>query len=107
MTPGIEPADSQWAEDDEDEPGKEEASRYRALVARAIYLSQGRVDIQFAAQELSRHMSRPTVGSMEGMKRLARYLKGREIMVSVLRYQMWTQTTQDAKGRGNPFLEAS
>jgi hypothetical protein len=51
-----------------------EATRYRALTARANYLAQDRADIQFAVKELCRRMSSPTVGSWKSLKRLCRYL---------------------------------
>ena len=51
---------------------------YRALVARANYLAQDRSDIGFAVKELSRYMAKPGVKDMEALKRLARYLIGKE-----------------------------
>ena len=39
----------------------EKARTYRALAARANYLSQDRSDIGFAVKELCRHMSTPRV----------------------------------------------
>ena len=35
---------------------------YRAVTARALYLSQDRSDIQYAVKELSRNMSAPNRG---------------------------------------------
>ena len=66
---------------------KEQASMYRALVARGNYLSQDRSDIQFAVKELSRTMSNPTVTCWEKLKRLARYLIGRTRTVQTFSYQ--------------------
>ena len=57
-----------------DELNKEEAKVFRALAARANYLSLDRPDIQFATKEICRDMSKPTSRSMAKMKRLARYL---------------------------------
>ena len=51
-----------------------EASHYRALAARANYLAQDRADIAFAAKEVCRGMSAPTVGHMRALRRLGRYL---------------------------------
>ena len=51
-----------------------QASRYRALAARANYLAQDRPDIQFATKELCREMSEPTLRGWNGLKRLGRYL---------------------------------
>ena len=55
---------------------RERASQYRAIVARANYLSQDRSDIQYATKELSRAMANPTRGDEKRTKRLGRYLKG-------------------------------
>ena len=57
----------------EEEPlGPEEATRFRALAARANYIAQDRTDVQFAAKELCREMSSPVASSWARMKRLAR-----------------------------------
>ena len=53
-----------------------EATRFRALTARAKYLAQDRVDIQFAVKEIARRMATPRRGDMLLLKRLARYLVG-------------------------------
>ena len=52
----------------------EEASQYRAIVARLNYLAADRPDIAFAVKELARNMSAPTQGSRDRLKRLGRYL---------------------------------
>ena len=51
-----------------------ESKEYRALAARANYLAQDRMDIQFAAKECCRGMSSPSVGDLKALRRLARYL---------------------------------
>lgn len=51
-----------------------EVREFRALAARANYLSADRLDIQFAAKEVCRDMAKPSQASMARMKRLARYL---------------------------------
>ena len=43
-----------------------------------MFLSQDRTDIGYAVKELSRRMSKPEVKDMKDMKRLGRYLIGRE-----------------------------
>ena len=50
------------------------ATLYRAVVARANYLSQDRSDIRYAVKELSRSMSAPREGDLSRLKRLGRYL---------------------------------
>ena len=57
------------------EPRQETA--YRALVARANYMSPDRPDISHAVKELARNMSKPTTGDWAKLKRLGRYLVGR------------------------------
>ncbi len=51
-----------------------EGSQFRAVAARGSYLGQDRMDMQFAAQEISRFMSKPEEQDWRSAKRLARYL---------------------------------
>ena len=62
-------------EEDLELKGKE-VTVFRGLAATANYLSSDRYDLQFAAKELCRDMSKPTRKSMDKMKRAARYLVG-------------------------------
>ena len=64
----IEPSDA------DDELQGSEVIRYRVLAARINYLSQDRVDVQFAAKEARRGMSKPNKKDHRKLKRLARYL---------------------------------
>ena len=50
-------------------------SIYRAVAARSNYLGQDRLDMQFAAKELSRFISAPEPCDWSSAKRLARFLK--------------------------------
>ena len=52
---------------------EEDASQYRAVVARLNYLAADRPDIAFAVKEFARSMSAPTQGSRDRLKRLGRY----------------------------------
>ena len=52
----------------------EQSTKYRANVARANYLTQDSLDIQFATKELCRKMSSPNGADWLKLKRLARYL---------------------------------
>ena len=61
---------------DETALNTEEASRYRALTARANYLAQDRPDIEFSVKEVARRMARPRQQDWIWLKRLARYLIG-------------------------------
>ena len=58
-----------------------DATIYRALVARANYLSQDRLDIAFAVKELCRQMASPRTCDWNALKRLGRYLVGRPRVV--------------------------
>lgn len=74
-------------EEGEDLLGPAEATRYRALAARANYLAIDRGDILYAAKELTRKMSAPTVGDWGKLERLGRYLKGRPRVVLWYKHQ--------------------
>ena len=47
-----------------------DVTRYRALVARISYLSQGRPDLKFAAMQVCCAMANPTVRDSERVKRI-------------------------------------
>ena len=51
-------------------------TKYQSLSARANYLAQDRVDIQFSVKELMRKMSKPNNNDYQALKRVARYLLG-------------------------------
>ena len=51
-----------------------EATLYRVIAARLNYLAQDRVDVQFAAKDAAKHMSRPAAMDWLRLKRVARYL---------------------------------
>ena len=53
---------------------EEQATTYRALAARANYLTIDSPDLAFAAKELCRQVARPTKGPVEMLKRLTKYL---------------------------------
>ena len=48
---------------------REEANKFRRLVARLNYLAQDRTDIAFATKELCRRMSKPVEKDMIDLKR--------------------------------------
>ena len=54
---------------------EKEATEYRSLAALINYISQDRVDLGFAAKELSQRMARPEYGDEVEIKRVARYLR--------------------------------
>lgn len=53
-----------------------EATSYRAIVARCNYLAPDRPDIAFAVKELARQMPSPTQCDWTRLKRVGRYLQG-------------------------------
>jgi hypothetical protein len=82
VSPGIKNRNSE--EEEEEEKGKleeAEATRFRALAARANYLAADRPDMAYAAKEICRLMSAPTHGAWRALKRVARYLVGKPRMV--------------------------
>ena len=79
-TPGTKD-ERRTSEDHKEELGDKEATLYRALMARCNYLSPDRHDISYAATEFARAMSKPTRGDMKRIKRMARYLKGKQRLI--------------------------
>ena len=65
------------------------ATRFRSAVMRCNYLSQDRMDLCFAAKELSRHMSNPSEDDWNDLKRVARYLAGKPRVVQVFKRQKY------------------
>ena len=59
----------------------EQVKRFRSLAMRCNYLALDRPDIAYAAKELARQMSNATEWSWEGLKRLARFLKGKPRLI--------------------------
>ena len=79
VTPGVKPLLEQFEGDQLLDASRHTA--FRALAARANYLSADRPDCQYAAKEICRWMSAPTELSMVALKRLGRYLLGRPRLV--------------------------
>ena len=82
-TPGLKPLPHQIAADKD----FEDLTRYRGIAARANYLSADRPDLQFAAKEACRHMSRPTREAWQRIKRIGRYLVGKPRIVQACAHQ--------------------
>ena len=78
-TPGVKPSSRQLMDDQPLEAKLH--SPYRAVAARANYLSADRPEAQYAAKECCRWMSAPTDLAMAGLKRLGRYLEGSRRLV--------------------------
>ena len=92
-TPGEE--EQVWEIEGNSEPLDEASSRkYRELAARANYLAQDRMDIQFATKEVCRGMCQPTKGNLKKLRRLGRYLKGHPRTVMAYKWQGQKQSVQ-------------
>ena len=79
-TPAAEESHKRTEEDEEE--GRqlldvESTTAFRALVARANYMAQDRVELQYPVKELCRCMSAPDNDAWGRLKRLVRYLVGR------------------------------
>lgn len=61
------------------ELGPEDATRYRALVARLNHLAMGRSDIQLAVKESANMMSTPRDPDRKLLKRIGRYLRRTQV----------------------------
>ena len=67
--------------------GPEAVHEFRALAARANYLSMDRPDLGFAAKECCRKMAEPSTLDWAALVRLARYLAGRPRLVYAFPWQ--------------------
>ena len=67
-----------------------EATTYRALSARVNYLAMDRPDIAYAAKELCKDFAQPTQDSYLKLKRVVRYLAGKQRLVWRFDYQVTT-----------------
>ena len=76
------------ASSENDQPvSAEDATAYRALVARANYLAQDRADIAYAVKELCRNMSSPKTSDWDKLKRFGRYLLNKARVITKFPYQ--------------------
>ena len=74
-------------------------NRDRSIAARANYLAQDTVDIQFAVEEFCRKMTEPEMVDWPAIQWLARYLKGASRVRVLFEFQdnqnfidVWTDT---------------
>ena len=84
-TPGLKPLIEQLKEDKL--LSVDGHTEFRGLAARANYLAQDRIDLQFAAKEVCRFMSSPTETSEAAMKRMGRYPLGHKRVVYTYPFQ--------------------
>ena len=66
----------------------QDATPFRALAARANYLSPDRPDAQYAIKEICRGMASPTRGDLKKLRRLARYLLERPRLILEFPFQV-------------------
>ena len=66
---------------------KEETTTFRGLAARLNFMSLDGPDLQFPIKECSREMGSPTRGSWGFVKKLCRYLLGRESVMWIFQWQ--------------------
>jgi len=64
-----------------------EATRFRAVAARANYLQADRPDIQYSVKEICRRLAKPVTSDWQKLVRLARYLKGAPRLVWEFHWQ--------------------
>ena len=81
VAPGAKASKSRHEESDEEKLDEAESTVYRAIAARANYLSLDRPDIQFSAKEACRRMASPCRADWARLKHIARYLAGRPRIV--------------------------
>ena len=77
-TPGRredKPEGEQEGHESEKELTNNEATLFRGIAARCNYLAFDRPDMQYAAKEICREMSKPTNRALDRLERLGRYLK--------------------------------
>jgi hypothetical protein len=66
---------------DEEYMPKEDIKTNRGLVARMNYLAQDSPDVQYPSKEIFKEMARPRRGAWRRLKKVVRYLLGREAVV--------------------------
>ena len=94
-TPGIEETKDKGTDSTDTKPvplDADAASLYRAITARANYISQDRADIQYAVKELCRRMSDPDSHCQARLVRLGRYLRGKPRAIALFPWQTCSGT---------------
>ena len=87
-TPGIKPRPAQIEAEEQLPPA--EQTEFRALAARANYVSADRVDIQYSSKEACRFMSNPGTLAQAALKRLGRYVLKHKRLVYKFPWQQVT-----------------
>jgi hypothetical protein len=86
--------------------GDKSESKFRAVAASGNYLGQCRMDMQYAAKEISRFVSKQEEQDWRAARRIARYLKDLRSVVLEHTYQelpekvvIWSDTDVAGCGR--------
>ena len=85
-TPGVK---AKVSPIDGDDLQSDEASVYKSVCMRGMFMAQDRPDLQYASKETSRSMARPTVQSIATLKRTDRYLKNTPRVAWVFKRQTY------------------
>ena len=85
-------AEEEEEEAEGEELTKEEKKAFRGMAALLNFYSQDCPDTQFLAKEVSRDMAKPRMKSWAKVKRVAKYLVGRDSVVWKFRWQEEEQT---------------
>ena len=96
VTPGSREVGRGDREDFLKQLGAKEHREYRQQAGLLQYLAGDRYDLKFAAKELMRECSAPTVGSQARLKRALRYLCGAPRAIYTYGFDDWTR---DGQGR--------
>ena len=76
-----ESADHQDESWEEEKLKKEEATEFRGAAARLNFLSQDSPELMYPAKEISTEMAEPVRGGWKRLKKVSRFLKGREAVI--------------------------
>jgi len=87
-TPGVpEEKKIEVSGEEEMKLDKKMAKRFRRAAARVNYMALDRVDLSFAAKDVSRGMANPSEADMIRLKRIIRYVKGRPRLTMLFKWQ--------------------
>ena len=86
-TPGERIKPQELTEDDIKELSPQDATIFRAVVARGNYLSIDRSDTRFAIKELARRMAKPRNVDYKQLIHFGRYLRGKPRVINHFGYQ--------------------
>ena len=78
---GLSTTGTKEPQDKEDPRALGDDRKYRSLVASVNFMSTDQPDLQYACKEACRDMSAPTAASWQKLKRMGRYLVGRQEVV--------------------------